>query len=478
MSFRKLFFKNILITGGYSYLSQIISFFASFITSRLLLPSDFGLVGLITVFSGFITVFSDSGISMAIIRSDYRDTFYRGLNAVSIATGLLLCIITLLLIYPISLFYNSSQLILPGIAIAFLFIFRSLSIVPLAVLQKQLQFAFIGKTVFYSTVVATLSTICLAYVGFTYWSLIWSQYVNIFIVIGLVYHKTNIKISLIKKPVLFKSFYLARKLIGSLMGFNAVNYWARNTDNLIVGKFYGTNELGVYNRAYLMLQLPLNLVTGLFNSVLFPSLVKFKKEGGDVQQEYYIILKVISIIAFPIALILILFPKGFVSILWGNNWNEVSQLLPYFGLLILTQTLLSTVGSIMVMEKMERLLMFAGWLSSGFIIAGIIYGATISLTAIAAFYALAFICLTLPLYILYVFKYKMKFKSGFLIFWLSKLILSIVIWIGIYNSLAYMLFGGLIFWLLIIIIETRPELTKLMQHLKVLYLNRKFKTGT
>ena len=62
MSFQKKFFKNILISGGYNYLSQIVNFVASIIISRLLLPSDFGLINLITVFSGFINVFSDSGI--------------------------------------------------------------------------------------------------------------------------------------------------------------------------------------------------------------------------------------------------------------------------------------------------------------------------------------------------------------------------------------------------------------------------------
>ena len=122
MSFKKNFFKNLLISGGYNYLSQLVTFVASFVTSRLLTPNDFGLVGLIAVFSGFITIFSDSGLSMAVIRSGYKQTYYRGLNFLSLVIGCMLCIAMIALIYPIAYFYQNSGIILPGIAIAFLFI--------------------------------------------------------------------------------------------------------------------------------------------------------------------------------------------------------------------------------------------------------------------------------------------------------------------------------------------------------------------
>lgn len=466
MSFRKVFLKNVFVVGGYTYLSQLINFFASFITSRILLPADFGLIGLITVFSGFITIFSDSGITMAVIRSDYKNTYYCGLNAVSIVTGIILCGITLLLIYPVSLLYNNSKIIAPFIAIAFLFILRSVSIVPLAVLQKKIQFARVGKIVFYATVITTISTIYFAYAGFKYWSLVWSQYINAIITYALLYQTTDVKISLVRKPVFVKSFNLARRLIGSLMGFNAINYWARNADNLIVGKFYGTSDLGIYNRAYLMLQLPLNLITGLFNSVLFPSLVKYKNEGGDVEKEYLFILKIISVINVPIGVILILFPETFVSILWGDNWLQVAALLPYFGLLVMVQTLLSTLGSILVLYNKERLMMVTGWIGAVFMVSGIIIGSTISIVSIAAFYALAYIVLVLPVYIFYVLRYKLNFNYNMLSFWLFKLILSVIIWIGIFGSYFYLVTGGLIAWIFVIILDTRTGLYKLLQYSK------------
>ncbi|MEP6844365.1 MAG: oligosaccharide flippase family protein [Panacibacter sp.] len=458
MSFKKNFFKNLLIAGGYNYLSQLVTFVASLIISRILIPGDFGLVGLIAVFSGFITIFSDSGLSMAVIRSGYRQTYYRGLNFLSGLIGFLLFVAMLLLIYPISLFYSNTEILLPGIAIAFLFILKSLSIVPMAVLQKELRFGVAGRIFFISTLAGTVGTIVMAYAGFKYWSLIWSQYITALVSFLILYWHIPGLYTRTKFVVIIKSLALARVLIGRLLGFNIINYWARNADNLIVGKYYGTADLGIYNRAYMMLMLPLNLITGIFSSVLLPSFVKHKNEGGDIEQEYYFILKVISFINLPIAIMLILFPQALVTLLWGENWINVASLLPYFGLLVMTQTLVSTLASIMVMHKLEKQLMYTGWINAVFIVSGIILGATISLNAIAAFYSLAYILLVLPLYIFYVFNYKLKKQQNVLRFWLPKLFLSIYIWTGIYFSLFPLILSGLIIWVIVLFIDSRKEI--------------------
>ncbi|RYG47193.1 MAG: hypothetical protein EOO01_15180, partial [Chitinophagaceae bacterium] len=76
MSFKKTLVKNLLVSGGYNYLSQAIAFFSSIIVSRLLTPESYGFVGIITVFTGFLSIFADSGISLAVIRSNYLYTYH------------------------------------------------------------------------------------------------------------------------------------------------------------------------------------------------------------------------------------------------------------------------------------------------------------------------------------------------------------------------------------------------------------------
>jgi teichuronic acid exporter len=463
MSFKRTFFKNLFVSGGFTYLTQLVTLSASFITSRLLAPADFGLVGLITVFSGFISAFSENAIAMAVIRSEYRQTYYRGLNYLSILLGIILCTSTILLIYPISLFYNNYNIIWPGIVIAFLFIGKSVSIVPTALLQKELQFGKAGRILFFSTLLGTISTIIMAYLDASYWSLIWSQYVSAIVSFIILFSAKKAIFSRTRLVVVRKTFRLARKLIGSIIGFNMVNYWARNADNLIVGRYYGTNDLGIYNRAYMMLMMPLNLITGIFSSVLLPSFVKHKKEGGDVESEYYFILKIISFLNFPIAMILLLFPEKLVLLLWGENWIEVAKLLPYFGLLILTQTLTSTLGNLLVVQKEEKILMFTGWINSAFMVTGIIIGSFFSLVSIAAFYSLAYIVLVLPFSIIYVFIIRLRFRKGVFAFWVPRIFLSAVMWVAIYINFYDLLLFAIIIWMLIVFWNSRTEINSIIR---------------
>ena len=117
MSFRKKFFKNILSLAAYSYASQTINFLSSIVLSRLLLPEEYGYVALITVFTGFVIIFSDAGLSYVIIRSDYGRTFQRAVSNLSIYIGLGLYLFMILMAYPISRFYNDPSLVLPTMAL-------------------------------------------------------------------------------------------------------------------------------------------------------------------------------------------------------------------------------------------------------------------------------------------------------------------------------------------------------------------------
>jgi O-antigen/teichoic acid export membrane protein len=220
----------------------------------------------------------------------------------------------------------------------------------------------------------------------------------------------------------------------------------------------------------MMLMMPLNLITGIFSSVLLPSFVKHKNEGGDVESEYYFILKIISIINLPVAVILILFPQTLVRTLWGEHWMQVAELLPYFGLLVLTQTLMSTLGSLLVVQHQEKALMYSGWINAIFMVTGIAIGSFFSLTSIAAFYALAYIVLVIPFNVVYVFAMRLKFVQGILFFWVPRLLLSIFLWIAIYNKTYNMLALVLLLWIGLILWSAKTEIRKSM---KLLYI--KFK---
>jgi O-antigen/teichoic acid export membrane protein len=463
MSFKKGFFKSLLISGGYSYATQAISFFSSIITARVLAPESFGFVGLITVFTGFISIFSDSGISLAVIKSDHRYTFHKAVDSLALIIGIALCLLTCLLAYPISFFYKNEELLFPIIVMAAIFIPRSMAIVRGAILSKALKFHIIGRVSLISISIQILLTIFLAYQNFGFWSLIIPQIVSSLIMLIMYENETQLGFKVYRIQHIKVAYDYIKKTIGNLMGFNLINYWARNSDNLIVGKVYGVTDLGIYNRGYTLLTIPLALITGLIGNVLYPSLKKLEGEGGDVKNEYLFILKLITIISYPISFFLIVFPKELVLLLWGKNWFPVSELLPYFGLLIFSQSLLSTAGNILVLFNKEKNLMISGWVGAIVMILGIGFGAIYSVKAICQSYSLCFLLIVLPFNLYYVFIKTLSFPvKKMVLFWLPIILLSLGLWVTIFFNLRQLKIFSLIFLAFFIILQNKNELLKVI----------------
>ncbi len=459
MSFKKGFFNSLLVSGGYNYATQALLFFSTVVTSRLLTPESFGFVGLISVFTGFVSIFADSGISLAVIRSDYGKTYHRSVDNLAVLLGLFLCLVTCVIAWPVSLFYGNKALLLPTVVMSAIFIFKSMSLVRGALLAKALRFAAIGKITLLTAVLQVSLTIVLAYAGWSYWALIVPQILSALAALLLYEQKVKLGYHRCSAAHIKVAYRHTHKTIKNLMGFNLVNYWARNVDNLLVGKYYSVGELGIYNRAYNLLMMPLGLITGLIGNVLFPTLKKVKSEGGDVRKEYLFILKMITVISFPVSFVLILFPQGFVALLWGKDWMAVSNLLPYFGLLLFSQSLLSTTGNILVLLEKEPVMRLSGWFSAVATIGGIVYGACHSLTAIAQFYSLAFIIVVLPFNLFYLFIGALRFnKKEMLWFWVPIIVASATVWAGCFFESERGKLAGVLLLFLPVLQHVRTEM--------------------
>lgn len=463
MSFKRTLIKNILVSGGYNYLSQAIGFLSSIIVSRLLTPESYGFVGIITIFTGFLSIFSDSGISLAVIRSNYRYTYYKSVDSLAMVVGVVLCVTTCLLSFPIALFFRNTELVLPMMVMSTTFIFKSMTLVRGAMIVKAMNFGLSGMITLKTMLFNVALTVVLAYMGAGYWALVIPQTLASFVTLFLQERKLKFGFHFYSWAHIRVSFRQTRKTIGNIMGFNVVNYWSRNADNLLVGRMYGAGDLGIYNRAYNMLTFPLALITGLIGTVLFPSLNKLKESAEAVKSEYLFILKLIGFISFPISFILLLFSDKLVYLLWGEKWMAVAQLLPYFGLLLLSQSLLSTLGNVLVLVKKEEVLRTTGWISAAVIVSSIAYGASISLLAIAQFYSLAFIALVLPFHLFYVYIRVLNFsRQSMLWFWGPNILFSIGIWFTCYFHLELLKIILLTAFFSVMLFNARTEIARIV----------------
>lgn len=460
-SFKKEFIKNLIVTGGYNYVSQLINFFASTIIARFLLPENFGVVAIIAVFTGFVTIFSDSGISLAVIKSRYGYSYDKAMDTLSIFIGVLLFMILTIIAFPITAFYEDERLLLPTILLGSNFVLRSVVIVRGALLSKTMDFNYLGKVTILTTLISGVLTILLAYFGAEHWSLIISQLASSILTAILYESRVRLGFKLYSLKYVIVGFNRTKSVILNLIGFNLINYWARNSDNLIIGKLYGVRDLGIYSRAYTLLTLPLSLISGLTGSILYPSLKGLKDRGVPIQEEYLFILNLINMLSFPVAFILIVFPEELVGVLWGGNWSAVSSLLPYFGVLIFSQSLLSTCGNVLILEGKEKALLFSGWVGAAIMIIGIAIGSSISILAIGQVYSLFFILFVVPFNMFYLFVGALRFRcKDIFFFWVPIIIASIGVWVGCYRQSDEIKLSFLMGLLIVIVLRNGSYLKK------------------
>lgn len=459
MSFRKSLFKNIVILGGYSYTTQIIGFLSTIVLSRLLLPEEYGFIALITVFTGFISQFSDAGLSYIVIRSDFREQFHKMMHYLSFIIGVILFLLVVSLAYPISLFYKDSDLILPTIVMAINFILRSLITVPYGILSKRLKFNSLGYIELISSTIEVLLMILFAFLKFSYWALIFPSIFGSIFRIIMYYTHTGLKFKILRKKYLVVGFRKAKSIIGNLTGFNMLNYWARNSDNLIIGKYYGADSLGIYNRAYRLLNMVTSIMTSLFGKVLYPSLKDLSDKGGNVNKEYLNLLGIISLINYPVAILLIFFSEPLVRILWSETWIKVAELLPFVGILILTQTLNSTTGNIFILLGKEKILFRIGIPSSIIIILAIVTGAFFSYVHVLIFYTISIVCIDIPIVLYYGFKKAFGYPTKVIIyFWLPKLGLSALMIFSVWLKYQWLTIAFAIIYLVHLVIRQRDDI--------------------
>lgn len=373
--------------GGYRYSSQLARMIGNIILARLLTPEEFGIVAIITVFSGFIMIFRYSGINYAVIKDD--TILPENAHFIAILFGLIQFSILALISYPVAWFYKDMALVMPTIITAFVFIVSSFSVVPMAVLMKEMEFASLGRINLFSTVFALLVSFVLAYVGFSYWSLIIQEilfYAGV--AIGTM-RKAPVKFIVSSLAELKENLKRLKSLLRNITGFNIVNYFSRNTDNFLVGKIYGAESLGIYNRAYSFIYLTIGLISGVTRQVAYPSLEALKKtDPRKVNNEIIFIMQVVGILVFPISFICIVFSKELVLIMWGKNWLEVADIIPYFGLVLLTQAQTNLVGELFILKNMEARYFNMGLLNSFLMVSGIVIGVFISFMAVPLFYSI------------------------------------------------------------------------------------------
>lgn len=294
------------------------------IMARLLVPRDYGLIGMIAVFMSVAQVFVDGGFSSALIQkkdrtnSDYSTIFY-------ICTGLGVCIYVLLLVFSpfISAFYNENLNALIAV-LGLSLIFNSIGVVHRTRLTVDLNFKKQALLSFLSICLSGVVAVVLAYYKYGVWALVAQTVLLAFF--------NNLFLILNNKwlPELRFSSDSFKQLSGygfKLLISGFINSLYINTNSLMLGKFYDTKTVGYYTKAYQLTIFPVSFLTSVIQRVIFPYMVSFQHEDEklfNINQKY---VTLYLMVFCPLIIIALFFSRELIILLLTEKW--ISILIPF-----------------------------------------------------------------------------------------------------------------------------------------------------
>ena len=239
-------------------------------------------------------------------------------------------------------------------------------------------------------------------------------------------------------PKLEFSYKTLRKVLNYsnyVLGFQSINYWSRNADNLIIGKVLGADQLGFYSVAYKLMMIPYQGITGIINPTLHPILAKVQDDSKRIKLAYEQLLNTIGMLSVLISCYMFFFSKNIVLQLYGNAFENSISVFMYLSIISAIQPITATTGPILLASNKANIYFFTGIFSSLIFVIGFIITVNQGITVLSIGYLVSNIIVSL---VVFYFTYKKVLKGSY--FTVIKLYLKMMMIFGFIYTILYLTF--------------------------------------
>ncbi len=362
-----------LCSQGASFLLRIASLM---ILARLLGPKDFGLMGMVTAFTEVLTWFRDFGLSSATIqRPTITDEQISTLFWINISFGALLALIVVAMAPAIAAFYHQPELFGITGVLAAGFLFNAAGVQHSALLQRRMRFTTLATITTVSFVISAAIGIGGAKAGYGYWALVamsvtspLAATIGFWLATGWIPKMPHRRVG-IRSMIRFG---------GTLTLNGLVAYIAYNADKVLIGRVWGVDAIGIYGRAYQLVNIPTASVNSAVGEVAFAALSRLQHDPIRLRSYFLKGFSLVLGLTLPISIACALFADDLVFVLLGPKWKDaaaiVRVLAPTIAVLAIINPLGWLVYSIgLVARCLKMALVLAPIMITGFLI-GLPYG--------------------------------------------------------------------------------------------------------
>ncbi|MBN1126167.1 MAG: oligosaccharide flippase family protein [Sedimentisphaerales bacterium] len=357
------------------------------VLARLLTPADYGLIGMVMVVVNFATMFKDAGLSMATVqKKDITHEQISTLFWLNILISVVLCLCVLACSPLVAWFYGKPELTTVTVALSFSFILSGLTIQHEALQRRHMRFGTLAGIRIASQVITMIVTIGLALFGWRYWALVGGTLAHAFAGSLLTFLFCPWVPGRMQKGTGVREML---KFGGYLTGFNSINYFARNADNVLIGKFIGAEALGFYSRAYTLFMMPISQIRGPINQVALPVLSSLRNEPERYVKYYQYILDIMATLTFPMMVYCAIEADFLIRLLLGPQWLGAVPVFRILATVGLIQSIATTWGFVVISCGYVKRYFFWGTINAIICVLSFILGIPYGINGVAGFYAIA-----------------------------------------------------------------------------------------
>jgi O-antigen/teichoic acid export membrane protein len=318
------------IRGGFArLLAQAANFIlrlgSLMVLARLLTPKDFGLVGMVTAFTGVLILFRDFGLSSAAIqRSTVTQEQLSTLFWINLLVGVVLAVLSVALAPLIAAFYHEPRLIGITDVLALGFLFNAAGVQHSALLQREMRFTALAVINTIGLIIGTAIAIEGARAGSGYWALVLMT-VTMPLVSTLGFWLAAAWIP--GAPRRRSGIRSMIKFGGTVTLNGLVAYVATNCDKILLGRFWGVDALGMYGRAYQLVNIPTDNLNQAAGEVAFSALSRIQDDPQRLKNYFLKGYSLVLALTLPITVACALFASDITLVLLGPKWSATAPIL-------------------------------------------------------------------------------------------------------------------------------------------------------
>lgn len=369
---RKQLLSGIFFTALAKYANLVISLIVTAVLARLLAPDQFGVVAIASVAIAFLNLMTDIGLSPTVIQ--HKELTHKSLGILFsiscyIAAGLAASFY--LLAGAFSDWYNQPLLKPICQLLSISIFFSGITVIPNALFFRERLFKPIAIRSLVIQVLGGAIAIIAARKGLGVYAL----------VIGPIFSSLLLFVfSYVKFPLKF-SFYFSIKPVRHVFSyslfqflFNFINYFSRNADTILIGKYLGVIPLGYYDKSYRLMSLPLQNITQVITPVIHPILSQKGKDIDYLNRANIKLVGILALIGFPLSVFLFFSASELILLFFGPQWELAIPAFRVLSLSVGIQLILSSSGSIFQTAGDTRSLFICGLFSAIINVSGIVLG--------------------------------------------------------------------------------------------------------